>query len=262
MEAIHTVTAQCVSAAWTAKNLRPQWSGYLALDGKIVRVWDWAAKHFRYTKMERRWLHKLSLLLALDLGTLDVPSHWLGDDETAIDLTLFLRTLKENGYPLKGFVSDGNMDIPRAVERVFGPGIPHQLCVVHYLRNLRIKLHQGLILPPVYQDACQHILAGKEPQFLAVPPTLFTYLKEPGLPRTNQAVENCIRFFELRLKTLGQFQSFRTARHYLDALVLSRRFIPFTDRKGQPNGKSPLELAGCNLTGLDYLTLHAKAADN
>lgn len=255
MQAIHTVTGQCVSAAWIAQKLQPQWSGYLALGGKIVRVWDWAAKHFRYTEEERRWLHKLSLLIALDLGTLDIPSHWLGDDETAIDLTLFLRNLKESGYLLKGFISDGNMDIPRAVARVFGPDIPHQLCVVHYLRNLRAKLRQGLIVPTVYHDACRNILAGKQPQFLPVPTALFTYLTEPGLPRTNQATENCIRFFALRLKTIGQFQNFQTAEQYLNALILYRRFLPFTDRKHMPNGKSPLELAGCDLSGLDYLTL-------
>lgn len=82
MEAIHMVTAQCVSAAWIARELEPQWSGILALDGKVVRVWDWTAQHFHYTAEQRRWLHKMSLLVALDLGTLDVPAHHLGSEET------------------------------------------------------------------------------------------------------------------------------------------------------------------------------------
>lgn len=262
MEAIHSVTAQCVSAAWIATNLKPTWSGFLALDGKIVRVWDWAAKHFRYTKQERRWLHKLSLLVALDLGTLDVPAHHLGDDEGAIDLTLFLRELKATGYVLKGFVSDGNRDIPRAVARVFGPGIPHQLCVRHFLENLRTKCRSGDVTVAQYGEACRSILAGKRPKLLRVPTTLFTYRQTRGLPRTNQACENFIRFLSLRLKTMGQFQSWQTAADYTTALVLYRRFKKFTDRKRQPNGKAPLELASCDLTDLDYLTLGRKTTSN
>ena len=136
-KAIHEVTSRCVSTVWIAQELKPQWGGYLALDGKVVRVFDWTTKHFRYTNVQRRWLHKMSLLIALDLETLDIPTHHLGDEETTIDLILLLRELKEINYPLKGYVSDGNRDIVRAVELVFGPDIPHQLCVRHFLQNTK-----------------------------------------------------------------------------------------------------------------------------
>lgn len=255
LKAIHTITKQCVSAAWIATHLKPHWSGYLALDGKMIRVWDWAAKSFHYTKEERRWLHKMSLLVALDLGTLDVPDHHLGDEESMIDLVMFLESLRDLGYPLKGYVSDGNTEIPRAVEQVFGPDIPHQLCIRHYMQNLRDRLRQGLLEPSAYHDACQAIMAGRSPRYLDVPPQLYTYQRVSSLPRTNQSAENFIRFLELRLKTIGLFRNHHTARNYLDTLIAYRRFTKFTDRKGKPNGQAPLELAGCDITGIDYLVL-------
>jgi len=252
---ITEITGQCVSASWIARNLNPQWSGYLALDGKMIRVWDWAAKHFRYTREEKRWLHKMSLLLALDLGTLDIPDHHLGDDETAIDLIMFLESLKSLGYPLKGYISDGNKDIERAVARVFGQ-VPHQLCIRHYLQTLRVKLNEEKIAKFQYEDACQALLQGARPKYLKVPDDLFTYREIKDLPTTNQQIENLNRYLMLRLKTIGQFQSFQLAKNYCNALTLTRRFIPFTDcRDKVKNHKAPLTIAGCDVKELDYLNL-------
>ena len=252
---IHEVSCQCVSPAWIARNLNPRWSGYLALDGKMIRVWDWAAKHFRYTREEKRWLHKMSLLLALDLGTLDIPDHHLGDDETAIDLIIFLQSLKKLGYPLKGYISDGNKDIEKAVKMTFGK-VPHQLCIRHYLEGLKEKLGREEIAEFQYRDACQSLLAGARPKYLKVPSELFTYRKVKQLPPTNQQIENLNRYLMLRLKTIGQFQSFQSARDYCNALTLMRRFIAFTDcRDKTKNNKAPLVIAGCNVNGLDYLAL-------
>lgn len=252
---INEITSQCVSAAWIVKELKPQWSGYLALDGKMIRVWDWAAKHFRYTREEKRWLHKMSLLLALDLGTLDIPDHHLGDEETAIDLIMFLQSLKSLGYPLKGYVSDGNQDIERAVTRVFGK-VPHQLCIRHYLQSLRVKFNEEEIAKFQYEDACQSLSVGAMPRYLKVPSDLFTYRKVKQLPATNQQIENLNRYLMLRLKIIGQFQGFQSAKHYCNALTLMRRFITFTDcHDKDKNNKAPLAIAGCDVKGLDYLTL-------
>lgn len=252
---ITEITSQCVSAAWIAQNLKPRWSGYLALDGKMIRVWDWAAKHFKYTREEKRWLHKMSLLLALDLGTLDIPDHYLGSDETAIDLTMFLQSLKKLGYPLKGYISDGNKDIERAVARVFGH-VPHQLCIRHYLQTLRVKLGEEKIAKFQYEDACQSLLQGARPKYLKVPDDLFTYRKVKQLPSTNQQIENLNRYLMLRLKTIGQFQSFSSAKSYCNTLTLMRRFTAFTDcRDKTKNHKAPLLIAGCDVKDLDYLTL-------
>lgn len=257
VKAIHEITAQCVTAAWIAKNLNPKWSGFLGIDGKMIRVWDWAAKHFHYTKEQRRWLHKMSLLACLDLGTLDIPIHHLGDEETSIDLKMCLEQLKEIRYPLKGYVSDGNKDIKKVMKMVFGQ-VPHQLCIVHFLKNLRAKMGVGIITEEQYMDARYNILKGKRPTLLKVPSDLFTYQKVKGLPRTNQATENFFRFVNLRTKTLNVFRSWKTATNYLNALILYRRFKKFESCKGKNrsfNGSAPLELAGCNITNLDYLNL-------
>lgn len=256
-KAIHEVTGQCVSAAWIATNLNPKWSGYLGIDGKMIRVWDWAAKYFRYTKEQKRWLHKMSLIACLDLGTLDIPMHHLGSEETSIDLKMCLDELKKVGYPLKGYVTDGNKDIEKIVKMVFGK-VPHQLCVVHFLKNLRIKMSAGIISEEQYMDARHHIIRGKRPTLLRVPDDLFTYQRVKGLPRTNQITENFFRFIALRTKTLNVFRSWKTATDYLNALILYRRFKKFTDCKGENksfNGSAPLELAGCEIENLDYLDL-------
>jgi len=256
MKAVHDVTGQCVSAAWIAEELQPQWGGYLALDGKIIRVWEWAAKHFRYTVHQKGWLHKMTMLIALDLETLDIPIHHLGDEETTIDLVLLLRELKQVNYPLKGYVSDGNEDIKKAVELVFGSGIPRQLCLTHFLRNLRVRLREEKITERQYRDAYQALSTGLKPKLLRVPDDLFTHRTSPGLPPTNQQLENLIRYFNLRLKTINQFHDWRTAKDYCNALTLMRRFTKFTDCRDQTkNHHAPLELAGVDITNLDYLNL-------
>jgi hypothetical protein len=197
----------------------------------------------------------MSLLLALDLGTLDIPDHHLGDDETAVDLTIFLQSLKELGYPLKGYISDGNRDIERAVVRVFGQ-VPHQLCIRHYLQALRVKLNEEKVAKFQYEDACQSLFQGAKPRYLKVPSDLFTHREVKQLPPTNQQIENLNRYLMLRLKTIGQFQSFPSAKAYCNALTLMRRFTAFTDcRDKAKNHKAPLTIAGCNVKGLDYLSL-------
>jgi len=257
VKAIHEVVSQCVSSAWIAKNLNPEWSGFLGIDGKMIRVWDWAAKHFRYTKEQKRWLHKMSLIACLDLGTLDIPVHHLGDEETSIDLKMCLEKLKEVGYPLKGYVTDGNKDIEKIMKMVFGK-VPHQLCIVHFLKNLRSKMGAGIISEDQYLDAKYHILKGEKPKLLRVPDELFTYQTVKGLPRTDQATENFFRFVSLRTKTLNIFRSWRTATDYTNALVLYRRFKKFESCKAKNksfNGRAPLEIAGCDIDNLDYLNL-------
>ena len=253
-DAIHAVTAQVASAAWIANRFTPNWGGYLALDGTAVRVWDFSARYFRYSRAQQRWLHKMTLLVALDVATLDIPMHHLGSEETTIDLRMMLENLRDVRYPLLGIVTDGNRDIAKAAALVFGPGIPHQLCQVHFLRNLRLRVREGTLLESQYREAKRKIPQGRRPSF-PVPDELFTYLEHPGMPKTNQALEVCNRFFKLRLKTIGAFHSWQTATWYCDALVAHRRFLRFTDRKnGRPNGRSPLELAGCTTSGWDYLT--------
>jgi hypothetical protein len=54
---------------------------------------------------------------------------------TAADLAPLLRAVADAvGVPVSGVVSDGQTSIRRAVERAL-PGVPHQLCHFHFLRE-------------------------------------------------------------------------------------------------------------------------------
>src|SRR5215216_2208382 len=54
---------------------------------------------------------------------------------TAADLAPLLREVAETvGVPVAGVISDGQTSIRRAVERAL-PGVPHQLCQFHFLRE-------------------------------------------------------------------------------------------------------------------------------
>ena len=87
---------------------------------------------------------------------------------------------------------------------------------------------------------------------------LHLYYPERNIPHTNNDIENLFRQLNLNIKSIGRFNKFWNAHHYLNAWALKRRFTKFTDCKGwrkYRNAKAPLELAGCDIEGLDYLNL-------
>ena len=62
---------------------------------------------------------------------------------TAADLAPLLREVAEAvGVPVVGVVSDGQTSIRRAVERAL-PGIPHQLCQFHFLREAALPVFEA-----------------------------------------------------------------------------------------------------------------------
>lgn len=252
--AVHKTVKNCVDSAFIAKYLNPNWGGNLVVDGTTIRVYDWSAKHFRYSKNEKRFLHKLTWIVALDLETLDIVHQHLGDEETMIDLILFFREIKNIGYPLKGLVSDGNSDIKRSTQMVFKIPFNHQLCTTHYIRGLRIRLREGKITFERYKELKKAIY--KETWIPGLPKELFTFKGIKELPKTNQQIENLFRQLKLRTHSINQFHSYDTAKNYLTAWSLARRFTSFTDcRNKEKNRKAPLELAGCDIKGLNYLDL-------
>lgn len=225
--AIKEITKDCIDSVEIARKLNPQWGGYLAVDGSCIRVYDWSAKHFHYSKEQKRLLHKLVWIVALDLETLDIVHQHLAEEETMIDLIIFYRTIKEMGYPLKGLVSDGNKDIPRAARMVFKTNFAHQICITHYLKNLRLKLQAEAINEKQYDRFRKAILTGKH--LPGLPYEIFTYKTIKQLPKTNQQIENLFKQVKLRIKSIGQFHSYQTASNYLKAWTLFRRFTKFTD---------------------------------
>jgi hypothetical protein len=62
---------------------------------------------------------------------------------TAKDLAVLLREVADAvGVPVVGVVSDGQTSIRRAVERAL-PGVPHQLCQFHFLREAALPIFEA-----------------------------------------------------------------------------------------------------------------------
>lgn len=85
---------------------------------------------------------------------------------------------------------------------------------------------------------------------------LMMYHRVPGLPRTNNLVENVNKQLERRLKTIESFQHRSTANNYMNLLIAYLRHKPYTDCRGTRkhlNGTSRLEAAGVKLPSADWL---------
>ena len=85
--------------------------------------------------------------------------------------------------------------------------------------------------------------------------SLLAYLKYPHLniPRTTNLIEGYNSQLELRLASIRGFETDETAKNYINAWILKRRFTKFIDCK-KPfkhlNGKTPLECAGADISSI------------
>jgi len=89
-------------------------------------------------------------------------------------------------------------------------------------------------------------------------PYLFNHLKYPHLhiPKTTNLIESYNSHLELRLSSIRGFESEKTARNYINAWIIKRRFSKLTCcRKHfkKLNGKSPLEHAGVDIKDIQWL---------
>lgn len=290
----HEVTEQVKDSEWIAKRFNPQWSGTLVVDGKVIKVYNRFAKNFtNLTSSEYRAAQRMTWLCGIDYTTGDLPHYSLADSENRIDLILFFKQLKKNGYSLRILVSDGNPEIPRAAEKVYGKNnILHQLCTRHFLQGLKRQLNEteeeknipatknliawiGKIIQAKNLESSkrwlnflnQNLHLFKSPtqiwikeEFRRFFKQLTLHLKHPELniPHTNNDIENLFRQLNIRITSIGRFNRIAYANNYLKTWAAMRRFTAFSCcRKGRKyrNGKAPIELAGCDIKGLDYLNL-------
>ena len=76
-----------------------------------------------------------------------------------------------------------------------------------------------------------------------------------GLPADNNVTENVIKQLSKKLRLMEGFESTESAECYVRLLADCYRFKRFTDSgRTTGNGSSPLELAGVNLSGRDWLS--------
>jgi len=85
---------------------------------------------------------------------------------------------------------------------------------------------------------------------------LLNYLKYPHLhiPSTTNLIEGYNSQLELRLASIRGFETELTAKNYINAWIVKRRFSKFTDCREQfkkLNGKSPIECAGVDISKMD-----------
>lgn len=250
-------------------------------------------KHTSLSEDELLWMNKMRWLCGIDHGTGDLPHYALASSESRVDLVMYFQTLKHMDYPLKAVVCDGSPEIPHAAKFVFGEQIIIQRCTRHFLEDLRKLLPsaeenvkererlsrliahiKSIIEADDIETMMKQFLALKRDRskyrspiarqmlktFLNIKELLCAHLLHPelNLPHTSNDIENIFRQLNLRLKSLGRFFHQTYARDYLNAWALLRRFTKFTDcRNGRRhrNGKSPLELAGCETRNIDPLRL-------
>lgn len=297
MRMMHRVCAGLPTTVEIAERYRPQWSGILIADGKVVKVYDRMVKrmhHARLSDDEVRAMHRQRFLVGVDYGTGDLPHYDLAEEEGRIEWVLFFRALKDMRYPLIAVVSDGNADIARAARFVYGPHIIHQLCTRHFVENLGklippedaerradrtalerlIMMIQRVIEADSIETAAEHLAELRRyrrrirspiateivKRFRASKEILCAHILHPNLklPHTNNDAENCIRQLNARLKTIGRFMYWRSARDYCNAWALLRRLTPFTDcckARRHRNGKCPLQLAGVDTKNIDPMKL-------
>ncbi len=296
MKIVHKLTSMLPTSSEIQKHFLPLWSGILVMDGKVIRVYDKLSTKLKRSSLsddELRWMNKMRWLCGIDHWTGDLPHYALASSESRIDLVMYFQTLKQMEYPLKAVVCDGNPEIPHAAKFVFGNQIIIQRCTRHFLEDLRKLLPteedapkerdrlmrlivriKSIIEAHAIEDMAKHLNALKRDRskyrspiakqmvkmFLDIKENLCAHLLHPelNLPHTSNDIENLFRQLNLRLKSLGRFFHQSSARDYLNAWALLRRFTKFTDcRNGRRcrNGKAPLELAGCEVKNIDPLDL-------
>jgi len=274
---IQEVGQKCADPFTISQRLHPHWSGWLQVDGDRLPV----------EGMD------VSIIAALDANTRDVPCLVLGRETEANYVELFGQ-LKELEYPLQGLTSDGDSSIIQAYKQVYPKGI-HQRCTVHVQRNLDALLTPRFAtypkLPTEYerfQMAYHHLVSAphwyqaKEwvrfflyypsfqrpmfkparDQFLRVLPQIIPAFFHPGMPRTNNLIENLFRFLDRRLTPMDRFHAREAAWGIVKLLMLFYRFHQFDNPSKayrHIKGKSPLQLAGVDTSKLFWLDVGTKA---
>lgn len=252
--------------------LRPTWGGALGVDGKTVRIdgapWIW--------------------LVAVDQQTQDIVHARTVPSESSSAFEVLVRECVTGAdYPLNGLITDGWPPFVSAWQDHFAK-IPLQICRVHLDRRThRFRPRTGeagaraielcervraVIYAATYDLHLRRLYAltgdwhrydglmpvGTDPiQTLQRLHGLHSaHLRHPGLPADANITENVIRQLNKKIAPMEGFSSLASADRYLGLLVGCYRAKRFTDsRAPRRNGLAPLELAGIDLAGRDWLDL-------
>lgn len=275
----------CKTSIEIAKELKPQWTGYLTADGKVIR--------FRGSKG--------CLYIGVD-NCGDIVHILVADSfENKTYWSQFFKELKiEIKYNLLALVSDGNADILAACRLYFGV-FSHQTCLHHFLKRIdrifgyltvkrnRLKsiefaaeikfrnqikclLRQetsgefikcyGLLIKQFRKkyrsQYCYKMIKLIDDNLFYITAHYF----DDNISKTNNLAETTIKQYERRLKTMEGFQTSTTSKNFLNMFTVFLRCKPYTDCKKQnryKNGKSRLQLAGVDTENIDWLDFCQKS---
>lgn len=274
-EIINALGANCKSTIDVFKELKPKWSGYLFVDEK--RIWIKGVEWF--------------LLIAVDLASQDIV-HWdLVPSEDSLNVAWFFAVIKYGiGYPFKGLISDLLAEF-FGTSRWLLPGIPHQFCTYHaykatdhyikyrYTGGSKLWSDRFLTITKIICRCKKYETAVRALQYLErqqsqlrkarlikrlnILKLRFPYLaerfKDRNLKPDNNIVENVIKQLNQKFKKVAGFESEKTAYNSISLLIMRYRFHKFScSRIPGNNGKSPLELAGVNVSKINWVRFSQK----
>lgn len=202
---------------------------------------------------------KIPFIYCLDYLSHDIPHSDLFPAEDEAAFSQFFQKLYDLGYDIKIVIADDRGGLKPALLKVF-PYAKLQLCHNHYLENIRTdlnirssdryhhffnslvkhvfevpedKITEGLM--HVFYQRCgkSRILQNIVTTIKARQEDLFNYFRFPDCPYTTNIIESYNSHFQARLKSIRSFQSFDSARRWLNGYIVRRRTKKFTDCKGK-----------------------------
>lgn len=245
------------------ERFRPKRSGYYALDGTWMKLRG----------------EDFVLLIILDVKTLDIVSWHVAEEESEASYArLMNQAHDEMNGSIKGFFCDGEPGLLKVLEETY-PDIPIQLCVFHkYSRagqvipfvrpktelDKEIKARVEKILFAKTKKEAQAELAsldayarehGEYEKLKKIVGALkrnfdllLTHFDNPEMSPYNNTLEGFNYLVKRKTRLMKGFKKEDNIERWLKLILLDWRFhtlssSEFVDRRG----KSPLELAGCDL---------------
>ena len=235
-------------------------SGILIMDGKDIKV--------------RGYAQKIPFIYGIDYETHDILFGILSRAEDENTFLEFFKILKTMDYPLRVVVADDRTSLPLALKQVY-PDVPLQLCLNHYVENIRQQLHirtdethrhffnalkkyvfddyendahLTTALRQLWDERCENIPLRHAIllQIHKRRKELFVYQTIPNCPNNTNLIELFNSHFNARLRSLKGFKTKHHADLWLNGLLLRRRTKPFTDcgsKFRHLNGKCSLEMS-------------------
>lgn len=262
-------------------------SGVVGVDEKYVLV----PKNEKPAGKMRRWMY---VYFAVDVYTYDLLHIAIYPHNNQESAETFLLALRGKGYRPRVIVTDLRQDYGPVIEQVF-PKAEHHECIFHALQNVEEYIEEayganyaeehpeGESLKRGIYDIFEaktkrtaekrygEIMGLREGYVKVRPevgavfdflerhwPKLVNGIESDRIPTTNNTVELVIRRFDQHYQNFCGFESIESARLYLGVFEKLYRLTPFSD-DAQPRirGKSPLQLAGYDVTHLPISNLFA-----